>query len=45
VQYDCHGWSDQQWWLIGKGGPSFAIRSVRSRYLVDVPGGTIAWNT
>src|SRR3954451_7302899 len=45
VQYDCHGWTDQQWQLAGMGGPTLAIQSVLSSYRVDVPGGTIAWNT
>jgi len=45
VQYHCHGWTDQQWQLAGMGGPTLAIQSVLSSYRVDVPGGTIAWNT
>jgi hypothetical protein len=47
VQYDCHGWSDQQWRIIplSRGGVSFELQSAASGYYVDVPGGTPVWGT
>jgi hypothetical protein len=42
---EAHGWIDQQWWLVGRGGVTVAIELTRSRYFVDVPGSTIARNT
>ena len=47
VQYDCHGWTDQQWELMPntRGGTSFKLRSELSGYYVDVPGGTPVWGT
>jgi len=44
VQHDCHGFADQLWLLSDVGG-GFLIQSLRSYQAVDVPGGTIFWNT
>lgn len=42
VQYDCHGWQDQEWQVVPDlvGGLSIALRSRSNGYVADVPGGT-----
>jgi hypothetical protein len=42
VQYDCQGWADQKWQVVAQnlGGASISLRSLSSKLVVDVPGGT-----
>ncbi|MCW2675191.1 MAG: Endo,4-beta-xylanase precursor [Modestobacter sp.] len=46
VQYDCHGYTDQQWKINGPNSTGdFSFQSALDNFYVDVPGGSVAWNT
>jgi hypothetical protein len=42
VQYDCHGWPDQEWQVLPQisGGLSISLQSRSSGYYVNIPGGS-----
>ena len=48
VQYPNHTWSDQRWTLASTGDDAAGIAAIHStlnNLLIDVPGGTVIWNT